>query len=91
MLVKDHFCIACSMYCFTPEEKQPSLLLDLVFALYSRGENLCSLIRTLSDETSFFVYVMHAKNVMDLKVIRRRNCIKEIVKLATNWQSSIRA
>ena len=24
-----------------------------------------------------------------LKVIRRRNCIKEIVNLATNWQSSI--
>ena len=28
---------------------------------------------------------------IDLKVIKRRNCIKEIVNLATNWQSSKRA
>ena len=32
-----------------------------------------------------------SKQCLDLKVIKRRNCIKEIVNLATNWQSSIRA
>ena len=51
------------------------------FPLYNSSKFLCKLFSPLVGNTEFTV----------LKVIRRRNCIKEIVNLATNWQSSIRA